>query len=496
MGAQVTAARRSFFLVRIDAENDDIPLVVTDSEAEGSSYCAGLNRIGYHVYSYVNFQGSSISIGEKRLHGDDIVGGVAQFEIQADELTTTSLLVPLLLSSSGSVEVNDVAVTQDKLAMVGTFHGAMGNDIVDATSDTSHTFVVMGDHHYRSECAIRVMENTDDREDMIGRLVHMLESGLIAVGGSETAVISDDITSSMQSIDIQFVSFFELDSHKRLKETNHLRLRVSSLDSLNGLWGRSDIVISGTFSGRFGIQAPDHVHHFVYPITAEGDSDGYMAALGTTSHHPFGVKWITSVGYPSTSVLQLMSTTSQVHHTSSVTSILHSQEVVVSGVFSGDRIAAGENEAAAQQFQTADGEQEVPVSTFTARADETGKWLALTVLEDYSGWAQIPTAMAMNNVEARAYLAVSAGDALFAWVGEVTPLVRPSVADAGISSGDVGSTETTEGSSSSGLSLGALVLFILIPVVIIAALGSALALVIYLVRRPDVGPEYSMLELG
>ena len=45
----------------------------------------------------------------------------------------------------------------------------------------------------------------------------MLESGLIAVGGSETAVISDDITSSMQSIDIQFVSFFELDSHKRLK---------------------------------------------------------------------------------------------------------------------------------------------------------------------------------------------------------------------------------------------------------------------------------------
>ena len=110
--AQVTAARRSFFLVRIDAENDDIPLVFTDSEAEGSSYCAGLNRIGYHVYSYVNFQGSSISIGEKRcgvlqrsmsrpdqrvvrLHGDDIVGGVAQFEIQADELTTTSLLVPV-----------------------------------------------------------------------------------------------------------------------------------------------------------------------------------------------------------------------------------------------------------------------------------------------------------------------------------------------------------------------------------------------------------------
>ena len=64
-----------------------------------------------------------------------------------------------------------MAVTQDKLAMVGTFHGAMGNDIVDATSDTSHTFVVMGDHHYRSECAIRVMENTDDREDMIGRYV-------------------------------------------------------------------------------------------------------------------------------------------------------------------------------------------------------------------------------------------------------------------------------------------------------------------------------------
>jgi hypothetical protein len=39
------------------------------------------------------------------------------------------------------------------------------------------------------------------------------------------------------------------------------------------------VVVAGTFVGSLGLQRPDKVHHFQYPLTALGDRDGFVASF-------------------------------------------------------------------------------------------------------------------------------------------------------------------------------------------------------------------------